>query len=234
MCGRYTLYRSKHLAARYHLADPSAAELLADINDRYNIAPSQDAPVITQADGQPHLQLMRWGYLPPWAKDPKDIFKYKTFNARAEGIFHKPMWKTAARLHRALIPSTGFYEWQQQTDGKHPFLIVPTAGQLPDDIFSFAGLYGTWHDAQGDEQQTYSIITTAANSDMQQIHDRMPVILSCDEESLWLDPAIDDQELLSQLLHPYPDGQLAIHEVSRDVNSSHSDLAHFIEPLNSK
>ena len=234
MCGRYTLYRSKHLTARYHLADTSTAELLAGINDRYNIAPSQEAAVITQTDGQHHLQLMRWGYLPPWAKDPKDIFKYKTFNTRAEGVFDKPTWKNAVCYHRALIPSTGFYEWQQQADGKHPFLIRPTAAQLPDSIFSFPGLYGTWHDTRGHEQQTYSIITTAANHDMTPLHNRMPVILSREEESLWLDPAIDDPELLRQLLHPYPDGQLAIHEVSRDVNSSRSDLASFIEPLNSK
>ena len=231
MCGRYTLYRSKHLATRYDLTDPSAAELIASLNDRYNIAPSQESVVVILDDQhQPQLHLMRWGFLPPWAKDPKDIFKYKTFNARAEGIFHKPMWKTAARLHRAVIPSTGFYEWQQQADGKHPFLIAPHG----EDIFSFAGLYGTWRDAAGHEQQTYSIITTRANQDMAAIHDRMPVILSREEESLWLDPAIDDPELLSQPLHPYPDHQLDITEVSRDVNSSRSDLASFIEPLNSK
>lgn len=230
MCGRYTLYRSKHLQARYHLTDTSAAELLADLNDRYNIAPSQESVVITQTDGQPHLELMRWGYLPPWAKDPKDIFKYKTFNARAEGVFDKPTWKNAVRYHRALVPSTGFYEWQSQTDGKQPFLIAPRGVA----IFSFAGLYGTWRDPQGHEQHTYSIITTSANHDMAPIHDRMPVILTPEEESLWLDSQVDDPALLGQLLHPYPDGQLTISAVSRDVNSSHSDLARFIKPLNSK
>lgn len=231
MCGRYTLYRSNQLARRYHLTDTSAAELLADLNDRYNIAPSQESAVITlSADQHPQVHMMHWGFLPPWAKDPKDIFKYKTFNARAEGIFHKPMWKSAARFHRALIPSTGFYEWQTQADGKQPFLIAPQ----DTDIFSFAGLYGTWRDANGHEQHTYSIITTGANADMSPIHDRMPVILSPEEESLWLDPSIDNLELLGQLLHPYPDHQLDIFAVSRDVNAARSDDASFITPLNSK
>lgn len=231
MRGRYTLYRSNQLKTRYHLTDTSADELLADLNDRYNIAPSQEAVVIiNNTNGSPAIALMRWGYMPPWFRTPKDIFKYKTFNARAEGIFEKPTWKAAIRYHRALVPCTGFYEWKQQADGKQPFLITPQNEAL----FSFAGLYGIWHDAQGHEWHTYSIVTTAANKDMQAVHDRMPVILHREDEASWLDTALDDPDTLKTFLAPYPNGQLNMYEVSKEVNSSRSDLASFITPLNSQ
>jgi len=231
MCGRYTLYHSKELKDRYSLGGTENTKLLSEIKDRYNIAPSQTSVVIVQSeDGSPQIKLMKWGFMPPWGKDPKDIFKYSTFNARAEGIFEKTMWKGAIKHHRCLIPSTGFYEWQKRDDGKQPFLIKPEH----EEIFSFAGIYSNWKDSDGNEWGTYSIITTTPNSQMESIHNRMPVILPRDVEMTWIDVSLDDPDAIMEFLKPFSEDKLEIFEVSRDVNAAKVDGSALVIPINSK
>ncbi|MET0980081.1 MAG: SOS response-associated peptidase [Candidatus Saccharimonadales bacterium] len=222
MCGRYALFQIEQLRERFRIAN----NLPGGLKARYNIGPSQLEPVVVQRNGASHIEVMKWGFIPRWAKDAKSIFRYKTFNARSEGIFEKPLWKTAIRRTRCLVPANGFYEWKDAADGKQPFYINPSDISL----FSFAGLYGRWQDQTGFEWGTYSIITTQPNRDMSPIHDRMPVILQPGDEALWLDPTVDD-DLLTHLMEPYPDDRLNITEVSRDVNAIKSDDAHLITPI---
>jgi putative SOS response-associated peptidase YedK len=226
MCGRYALFQIEQLRERFRIAN----NLPDGLRPRYNIGPSQLEPVIVERDGAPYLEVMKWGFIPRWAKDAKSIFHYKTFNARSEGIFDKPIWKKAIRSSRCLVPANGFYEWKDTADGKQPFFIVPS----DDALFSFAGLYGRWQDQTGFEWGTYSIITTQPNKDMSPIHDRMPVILHPDDEATWLDSTIDDTDLLDHLMQPYPDNALAISQVSRDVNTIKTDDARLITPIHAK
>jgi putative SOS response-associated peptidase YedK len=215
MCGRYTLHTTDELEDRYRV------EVSDAIRANYNVAPSQTMPVITQ-DG---LRMMRWGLIPKWAKDEK--IGYKLINARSETVFEKPMWKGIIKQRRCLIPANGFYEWQKSGKEKQPFYI-----HLKDDsIFSFAGLWETW-EHKGKTWETYSILTTTPNNEMESIHDRMPVILHKDDEAHWL--AADSQEDIEVLLRPYTNGKLETYEVSSDVNTIKLNNNTLIGAINSK
>lgn len=230
MCGRYTLYEVDDLPDRFEVDPAELAALKDELKERYNISPTQLLPTITADSDKRHVQIMRWGYMPHWAKDPKSVFKYKTFNARSEEIFDKPTWKGAIRYHRCLVPSNGFYEWKAVADGKQPYFIHPKDQEL----FAFAGLFGTWRDVEGMEWSTFSIITTTPNAEMADIHTRMPVILHPGDEDRWLDPTNDNPNDIADLMRPYEDGMLEIWPVSREVNTSRVDNATLIGPLNSK
>ncbi|MDN5275868.1 MAG: hypothetical protein JWN33_517 [Candidatus Saccharibacteria bacterium] len=230
MCGRYTLYQIEKLQARYNLNKKEAAALLRELKKRYNIAPTQFSPVVTEdKDKNTHIEMMRWGYMPAWAKDPKDVFKYKTFNARSEEIFGKRTWKDAILYRRCLIPANGFYEWQKREDGKQPYFIRPH----DDELFSFAGLYATWNNG-GVSYNTFSILTTNPNDQMESIHNRMPVILHRDQESEWLNNNMTDPDHITNYMAPYENGSLELFEVSRDVNASRIDDETLVMPINSR
>ncbi len=222
MCGRYTLYETEDLGERFKLA--ARPQFVSQ--DNYNVAPRQRLPIVYQEDENRVAELMQWGFIPFWAKDPSK--ERRPINTRAESAFTSPMWREAAKSHRALVPARGFYEWRKAADNrKVPYFIRPKDQEL----FAFAGLYSVWNDVEGHPLYTFSIITTRANKDMEPIHDRMPVILSPEQEALWLDPAHRDQALLAELLEPYEDDRLTIIEVSKDVNSPRNNDKHLIEAV---
>lgn len=214
MCGRYALYELTQFSERFHVNVPE------NVHPNYNAAPTQMMPVITDKG----LDVMRWGLIPPWARDEK--IGYKLINARAESVLDKPVWKKAVTQRRCLVPFNGFYEWQARPDGKHPFFIRPRRGGLS----TFAGVWESWIHA-GVVLHSYAILTTTPNAEMQAIHDRMPVILHPDDESLWLQADTPDD--ITALLAPYPDYQLEAFEVSRDVNVVRTNDQHLITPVNS-
>ncbi|HWE64186.1 MAG TPA: SOS response-associated peptidase [Chloroflexota bacterium] len=214
MCGRYTVTNPEQIALRFDVEQPPHVEAT------YNAAPSEQLPVIVEHDGQRAMHLFRWGLVPHWAKDPQAGFNM--MNARAETVAEKPAYRMPLRRQRCLVPASGFFEWKTTVEGKRPYYIH----LKDDDLFAFAGLYDTWHDAQGRSLETYTVITTAANSLLAPLHERMPVILPRDVEALWLDPEIQDASLLCPLLCPYPADQMAAYEVSRRVNSvRHNDAS---------
>ena len=213
MCGRYTLHKKvDELAERYNLAS-----VPADIHVNYNVAPGQMMPVIIEDEGIKRLELMKWGLVPFWAKDPK--IGYKLINARDDTIFEKPIWRNVILRKRALIPADGFYEWQKPSDPKghkQPYFIHPK--QV--DLFSFAGVWETWKDVEGLEWKTYSIITTDPNKEMRTLHNRMPVILHPEDEASWLQSSRVTRDDIEPLLRPYEDNGLEMYKVSDDVNST--------------
>lgn len=215
MCGRYALYGIDEMGDRFEVDTPE------ELRPNYNAAPTQNMPVITKNG----LEIMRWGLIPSWTKDEK--IGYKMINARAETIYEKPIWRGIVKKQRCLIPANGFYEWQKREDGKQPFYI-----HLPDDeLFAFAGLWESWnHD--GKAWNTYTIITTSPNTEMESIHDRMPVILSRDEEQDWL--FSDERDVQEGLLNPLGDRALEMHEVSKEVNIVKTNVDTMILPTNSK
>jgi putative SOS response-associated peptidase YedK len=169
--------------------------------------------VIIEHDGQRHVELMQWGLIPHWAKDPR--IGFQMINARAESVAEKPAYRRPLRRQRCLVPASGFYEWQASSAGKVPYYMY----RKDDGLFAFAGLYDIWHDAAGQPVQTFTIITTQPNSLVAPIHTRMPAILSPDTEAIWLDASVHDVTRLTALLRPYPVADLAAHQVSRRVNS---------------
>jgi putative SOS response-associated peptidase YedK len=160
---------------------------------------------------------MRWGLVPSWVKEgaPAQLL----INARAETLSQKRTFSKLLSSQRCLIPASGFYEWQQAAGGKIPHYI-----SLKDEpLFAFAGLYERGADAQGADVFFYTIITTTPNALMAPIHNRMPVILSRDEEEFWLNPDETEAERLLPLLKPYPTEKMEAKPVSRAVNNVRND-----------
>ncbi len=185
-------------------------------------------PVITESEsGKPTIELMKWGLIPVWVKDPR--IGYKMINARSETIFEKPAWRSVIKKKRCLIPADGFYEWKKQSDTKvkQPFYIHPKQFEL----FSFAGVWESWKDENNNEIRTYSIITTEPNKEMSSIHDRMPVILYPEDEASWLEPSKVTRDDIEPLLRPFEDNGLEIFEVSKDVNTVKNNDEHLIYAL---
>lgn len=228
MCGRYTLHQSAaELKQRYNLATQPE-----DIHANFNVAPGQFMPIITETEpGKPQLEIMKWGLIPFWAKDAR--IGYKMINARSESLFEKPAWRKAILSRRCLIPADGFYEWQKSTEDakerKKPFYIHPK--QLS--ICSFAGVWETWKDEQGNEWKTYSIITTDANKEMAGVHDRMPLILHQEDEPTWLEPSRATRDSIEPLLRPLEDNSLEMYEVSAAVNSPMNNSEKLLVPVGS-
>ncbi|GAA4435439.1 SOS response-associated peptidase [Pontibacter saemangeumensis] len=219
MCGRYSVIPKAK-------GDSKAAKLLAQHlkETHYNAAPSQKLPVVTNT--QPDtLQFFSWGLQPFWAKDAKAV--KRSINARAETLTEKPSFRNLLKSKRCLVPADGFFEWQVTPHGKVPHRIMLKS----EDTFSFAGLWDEWLDkSSGEILYTYAIITTEANELVKPIHDRMPVILSPEEEELWLD-AHESQELLLSLLHPFDAGKMKAYPVSPLVNSPMNNVPDVINSL---
>jgi putative SOS response-associated peptidase YedK len=228
MCGRYTLHqKAENIAKRFNLAT-----VPQKLSENFNVAPGQTMPVIREDETGRHLDFMKWGLIPVWAKDPS--IGYKLINARDDGIFEKPMWRSVIKRKRAIIPADGFYEWKKPVDPgskKQPYYIHPKDS----DIFGFAGIWETWKNPDGQEFMTYSIITTEPNKEMRSVHDRMPVILHPEDEESWLSPDHNDnREVIESFLRPYEDNGLELFKVSPDVNMVKNNDHKLIYPLNSK
>ena len=220
MCGRFTLTTNLGTIAKRF----GVARFLEEVGPRYNIAPTQTVIVVND-DGTRHLTQMRWGLIPSWAKDP--AIGNRMINARAETVATKPAFRVALRKRRCMIPTDGFYEWQQQGRRKQPVYITLKSREP----FSFAGLWEAWTSPEGEAIKTCTIITTEANELFKSIHDRMPVILGKDAEGVWLDPAIQEPATLLPLLIPYPPEEMEWYPVSTRVNNPADDGPQCVIPL---
>ncbi len=219
MCGRFSLTAGdREIEARFGLRVP------AGFTVRYNIAPTQNV-LIVLADGIRRMDAFHWGLIPTWAKDPK--IGHKLINARAETIFEKPSFRTAAKKRRCLVIADGFYEWRQMDKEKVPIHIRLKAKQP----FAFAGLWESWISAEGQSIKTCTIVTADPNELMKSIHNRMPVIVPEDLEEIWMDPSLQNKEDLAPVLQPYPSEEMEAFEVSKLVNSPANDSPECIQPL---
>jgi putative SOS response-associated peptidase YedK len=162
---------------------------------------------------------MRWGLIPSWASEPS--IGAKTINARAESAATTPSFRDAFRLRRCLIPADGFYEWKREGKQKLPFCFA-----LSDDsVFALAGIWERWKSPQGQAIESCSILTTTPNELMQEIHDRMPVILARDAYESWLDPGVREIAEVQSLLKPYPAEKMRRYRVSQRINQVANDDA---------
>jgi putative SOS response-associated peptidase YedK len=220
MCGRYSFaIEDELIKERFGVTVRSAI-----YKARYNCAPSQSLAVISTEEPE-MLSFYRWGLIPFWAKDPS--IGNKLINARAETIIDKPSFKQAFRSRRCLVLSDGFFEWEKSGE-KQPYRII-----LQDSVpFSMAGIWDKWENPEGEIIHSFSIITTRANSLIEKIHDRMPVILKREDEKKWLGSP-NEKELLD-LLKPFHKDQMKIYPVSRKVNSPINDVREIFDPVKIK
>jgi len=214
MCGRFTLSQSAEAIASVFQLDE-----VPILQPRYNIAPTQLVPTVLQnpEQRQRQLQMLRWGLIPSWAKDP--AMGARLINARAETVTEKPSFRSAFRHRRCLVIADGFYEWQRQDGKKQPFYFRMQNTQP----FAFAGLWERWQDPNGEIVETCTILTTDANELLRPIHDRMPVIIDPKDYDLWLDPAVENSEPLQQILRPYSSEAMTCYAVSTKVNNPGND-----------
>lgn len=221
MCGRYTItVNAEGIAWRFGAERPEF-----EFEPAYNAAPTQNMPVITETDGRRQVLLMRWGLIPHWSKDRS--IGSKLINARIETVDQKPAFKSSLLRKRCLIPADGYYEWLKINEHKQPLRIVLSQSEL----FSFAGIWDRWI---GSDLTIYSfsILTTTPVASITHIHNRMPLILSPEQESDWLKgppsaepPAVRD---FLDKLHPCP--TLHAYPVSSLVNSPHVNSPSLICP----
>jgi putative SOS response-associated peptidase YedK len=208
------------------------------ITPRLNLAPTQDALVAVQASGDVRLEEMRWGMIPPWARD-KSIGA-KLANARAETIDEKPSFRQPFRRRRCLLPVDGYYEWESRPSGKQPVYYSMRDG----DLFCLAGLWETWTTPeQTDEPElpglgqaqavtlcTFTVITTTPNRLAKRVHDRMPVIVHPADYGNWLSPESKAADL-KRLLRPFDDEPMQEHYVTPLMNNPRFEAPACIEPI---
>jgi putative SOS response-associated peptidase YedK len=210
VCGRYTLKTpAGEIAAEFSLKS------LPELRPRYNVAPSQDVLIVREGDDAPCAELVRWGLVPFWARDPS--IGNRMINARAETVREKPAFRAAFAKRRCLVIADGFYEWQRAPGGKRPYRIR----RRDDGVFAFAGLWDEWGTGP-DRLRSCTILTTAPNALVGRIHDRMPVILGGGALEEWLCAGTDPARCAA-LLVPCPEDELEAFEVSTLVNSPAND-----------
>ncbi len=208
MCGRFEIHSTIEIIARVFQIDA----VTFDIKPNYNVAPSQDVPVVMNDGKKNRLIACHWGFVQSWSRDIKT--GYRMINARGETVGQNRTFREAFVSSRCLVPADGFYHWKQEGKTKKPFYIRLKNGEP----MGLAGVYSIWHSPEGEEVCTFTIITTDANDLLSSIHPRMPVIVHAEDYSLWLDPSVTDEVTLCGLLRPFPSDELELYPVTPKVN----------------
>ncbi len=211
-----------------------------ELKPDFNVAPSKKVYAVLQRDER-QLRTVKWGLIPSWAKDPK--IGNRLNNARLETAAEKPSFRSAYKKRRCLIPADGYYEWytleaDKRADGrkakpkKQPYYIHPRDGAE----MAMAGLYEIWRNKEIDDDDaagafvwTCTILTTSATDDVGRIHDRMPLLVSPDHWTDWLDPALETPD--PSALTPAAPGLLEAYPVSTDVNVVRNNDPSLIKPI---
>jgi putative SOS response-associated peptidase YedK len=235
MCGRFVVANVASELVGVLRVDLESHDLPAP---SYNIAPTARAAIVLDSTKtEPptrRLEAARWGLIPSWAKDRS--IGAKAFNARAEEVEGKPMFRQALIKRRAIVPATGYYEWKTEEGVKTPHFIVPRDGSP----LLFAGLYEWWKDpavAEDDPQRwvlSFTILTRDSIGALGSIHDRMPLFVDEDHADAWLDPTADNVgDILDAAIDAAPAlaDTLESYEVDRAVGNVRHDSPALIEPV---
>lgn len=220
MCARFVLFTPPEmLAVRFSLPQVPA------LTPRYNVAPSQEIPVVgAKANGQGRgLAMFRWGLIPSWSADASGP---KPVNAKSETVAELPSFRDSFRRRRCLIPADGFYEWVTTPTGKQPLYHRFLDGRT----IAFAGIWDVWNNGT-EKRFTCALLTTTANELVAQVHDRMPVILPESDWDTWLDADLTDPTRLKPLLKPHPAEGMAITPVDRRVNNARVEGPECLTPV---
>jgi putative SOS response-associated peptidase YedK len=222
MCGRYRLSRRKQVVEEYfESASEGISEGISEKEEwspRFNIAPTQPVATIRQAGASQMLSMMRWGLVPSWADDISVGARH--INGRSETVLEKPAFRDSFRARRCLIPADGFYEWKKSGKQRQPFHF----GMKDDSLFAFAGVWDRWKSPAGQVLESCSILTTAPNELLEDVHDRMPVILPRRHYQAWLTAPATEAERLTELLVPFDASLMRRYAVSALVNKAQNEM----------
>jgi putative SOS response-associated peptidase YedK len=205
MCGRFaSILPPDLIAALFRISGQ-----LPNYAPNWNVAPTQRPPVVrwNKQTGERRLDLLSWGLVPHFAKEPKGP-RPAPINARAETVASNGMFRAALRDRRCIVPAAAFYEWKAEVGGKQPFAI----NRVDETPLAFAGIWESWKRDTDEILRTFAIITTTANATMQQVHERMPVILEAPDLPAWLGETEGDPV---DLLRPAAEGVLRLWPAGR-------------------
>ena len=235
MCGRFVVAASGSELVGVLRVDLEGDDLPGP---SFNVAPTDRvAIVLDSAKTEPptrRLEAARWGLVPAWAKDPS--IGSKAFNARAEEVEDKPMFRQALIKRRAVIPASGYYEWHTEDGVKTPYYIHPA----DDSPLLFAGLYEWWKDASKPDDDphrwllSFTIMTRGSTGALGSVHDRMPLFIDLDHADAWLDPTTDNVgDVLDAAIDAAPAivPSLEVYVVDRAVGNTRNDSPALIEPI---
>lgn len=221
MCGRFGLTRPEALKLeRFGISE------LPPLVPRYNIPPSSDILVVRERKGVTDAELIRWGLVPSWAKDPS--IGNRMANVRSDTALEKSSFRAAMQKRRCLIPADVFYEWQDVPGQKRrkPHAVAIRDGE----IFALGGLWEAWREKDGGAWLiTCAILTTEPNELLAPIHDRMPVIVQADDYARWLAPATSEPEV-KRMVESFPSELMRAWEVGLLVNDPKVDDARVLTP----
>ena len=223
MCGRFVQAIEPEVYADVF----RVARIVSDrLPASYNVAPTDPVYAVAQHDDERLLGSFRWGLIPFWAKDRR--IAARNINARVETVAEKPAFRDSFKSRRCIIPADGFYEWQVKPKGKLPHYIYETDGGP----LGFAGLWASWRDRESEERlRTCTILTGRPTAAIEELHDRMPVILGADLWDRWLDPDVTEPDELTALLSAVTPPQMTHHPVSTLVNKVANNVPECVAPL---
>ena len=228
MCGRFTIQYKWH---EIHAQLDAFTRFTSPANDpepRFNIAPTQTVPVIRANGDALDAAAMRWEFVPSWWHEPLEVKKWTSFNAKVEEAATKPAFKTAIRQGRCIVPVSAFYEWKAiAKGGKKPYAI----GIVDNAPMLLGGIWCHWQGIHKGELVAidgFSILTTAPNSFMAEIHNRMPVIIQPADVAAWMFGTLDEALALSG---DYPAQLMKAWPVSPAVGNVHNQGPELCEPV---
>ncbi len=226
MCGRFAVFRSlDEIRRSFGTVNPPP-----DFAPTWNMAPTRPAPVVRlhpQTHAR-HLDLLRWGLVPHWARDPAAT--RQPINARAETAATAPMFRDAFARRRCIVPVDAFYEWQARGGGKLPHAVA-RADAAP---MALAGLWEGWRGPDGAVLRSFTVLTTPACPALQALHERMPVVLEPPDWPLWLgEPAGENAGTIAALLRPSA-AAFRVWPVATLVNNTRNDGPHLLDPAPSR
>ena len=235
MCGRFVASRPIDEIAR--LLELDEIDLAPDTaRSRWNIAPQTDVAAVTEPHldaGRRRLSLYRWGLVPWWAKDPS--IGTRAFNAKAETLMDKPMFKGAVAKQRCVIPADAFYEWAPAAKGDPSRAKQPWCFKAPGScLLLLGGLWERWRPRDDESAMplfTCTILTPEANDLVRPVHDRMPVLIAEPDIDKWLAGEPLEKDELQRLTRPAPKGALEAFCVSAKVNNAREDGPELLEPV---
>lgn len=211
MCGRYILNRKIDEVAEFFGSTAPASEVHPA--PRFNIAPTQLAPVVRQRESTTVIECLRWGLVPSWAPNTKRASRL--INARSESVLHTRSFREAMKTRRCLVPATGFYEWRRGDPERVPHWIRPRRAEL----FAFAGVWSSWRDPSGDQHvESFAILTTAAEGALGELHHRFPVVVPESRCREWLDSAVSPTAFRALYAAP-PSSSIVVSMVDPQLNA---------------
>ena len=219
MCGRFALYETPD-----KIQDHFGLDDVPDLPPNYNISPGTAILGLTNFENALNYMFFKWGFIPHWSKARQT--DYKMINARIEGIWEKPSFRSAIKYRRCLIPASGFYEWQKTDSGKQPYYITVSGSSL----FAIAGIWETWEDKTSEEViDSCAILTTEARGGIEDIHGRMPVIIDPSGYSAWLDLQVQSKNDLT--IQEISTEKLQAWSVSAQVNNPRNNNAELVKKI---